>query len=183
MSSQAARTTALWYLIVEPIASYSGCRWVTLPCVSEKECSPVFSSWPALCLVLPTAGLLSPVHVLPGAPALGRWQPGSAARLRQSRWLLPACSGLLGSLSVHPLWLLGCGGLTMGELHLSVTHPFSPSPLMWVTSLRSQGSNTRWGLCTQHLLTRPFGWGHWPMQTPSPQLARAHTLTSATCSC
>lgn len=37
-------------------------------------------------------------------------------------------------------------------------HPSSlPSPLTWVTSLRSQGSNTRWGLCTQHLLTRPFG--------------------------
>lgn len=37
ISSQAVRTTVLWYLIVEPIASCRDCRWVTLPCVSERS--------------------------------------------------------------------------------------------------------------------------------------------------
>lgn len=36
ISSRAVRTTVLWYLIVEPIASCSGCRWVTLP-VSRRS--------------------------------------------------------------------------------------------------------------------------------------------------
>ncbi|XP_051693817.1 F-box/WD repeat-containing protein 9 isoform X2 [Oryctolagus cuniculus] len=41
------------------------------------------------------AGLLLPaLHVLPGAAALGRRQPGPAARLCQPRRLLPACSVL-----------------------------------------------------------------------------------------
>lgn len=44
ISSQAVRTTVLWYLIVEPIASCSGSRWVTLPCGSEEECSPASNS-------------------------------------------------------------------------------------------------------------------------------------------
>ncbi|XP_058381598.1 F-box/WD repeat-containing protein 9 isoform X2 [Diceros bicornis minor] len=38
----------------------------------------------------PRAGLLPALHVLPGAPALGRRQPGPAARLRQPPGLLPA---------------------------------------------------------------------------------------------
>lgn len=50
ISSQAVRTTVLWCLTVEPIVSCSGCRWVTLPCVSEEECSLVCNSWPTYAL-------------------------------------------------------------------------------------------------------------------------------------
>nr|AAH53694.1 Fbxw9 protein [Mus musculus] len=113
MSSQAARTTALWYLIVEPIASYSGCSWTPISCACLTR-SP--SSGQVTTRVCCTS---SPIEMV--------------------------ASSLFG-------------------------------PLMWVTSLRSQGSNTHWGLCTQHLLTRPFGF-------TCPQIHLGPSVPEATTTC
>ncbi|KAK7806271.1 hypothetical protein U0070_023886 [Myodes glareolus] len=48
-------------------------------------------------------------------------------------------------------------------------------PLMWVTNLRSQGSSTHWGLCIQHLLTRPFGFTC-PQTHLGPSVPEATTM-------
>ncbi|EDL92162.1 F-box and WD-40 domain protein 9, isoform CRA_c [Rattus norvegicus] len=94
ISSQVVRTTVLWYLIVEPIASCSG------------------SSWTPICSACLTR-----------SPSSGQVTTRACCTSSPTKM---AASSLFG-------------------------------PLMWVTSLRSQGSNTPWGLCTQHLLTRLFG--------------------------